>query len=88
MSAFEDWWELTGRSLHVVDARKSLAKAAFEAGMARGGNYVANDDTEPTSVVFDNGRTVRVDVSGVLVVGREPIEREASAGRGSSENAT
>ncbi len=65
--SFDDWWRRTGKSIDPdtsdvpwEDKRKALAEAAFDAALAMSRNYVANDDTWPTTVIFANGRAVRI----------------------------
>lgn len=64
---FDEWWARVGRSIDPdtsdvpwEDKRRALAEAAFDAAIAQSGNYVANDDTRPTTVIFANGRAVRI----------------------------
>lgn len=64
---FDDWWHRKGQFIDPdtadvswEDKRRALAEAAFDAALAQSGNYVANDDTDPTYVAFANGRIVRL----------------------------
>ena len=61
----------------LVSEMVNLWDAAIEIGMARAGNYTANTETEPTSLVFANGTQVSV-VNGHLVIDRclTPAGRE------------
>lgn len=68
--AFDEWWFREGQFLDPdtddvpwFDKREGLARLAFEAAMAQSGNYVANDDTFPSEVIFSNGRIVRINVA-------------------------
>lgn len=75
---FENWWRDEGRMIDPdtddvpwFDKREALANIAYEAGwkagMAAGGNYIADDAVEPTIFTFANGRTVK-SVGGRLVL--------------------
>jgi hypothetical protein len=68
---FDKWWQEDGRMIDPdtedvpwFDKRKGLAEMAFEAGikcgMARAGNYTADDAEMPERVDFANGRFVRI----------------------------
>ena len=80
-SGFEKWWSDEGQWLDPdtsdvswYDKREGLAGYAFKAGVkigfARAGNYVADDDTNATEIIFDNGTKVRVGNDGFLIVER------------------
>lgn len=98
---FENWWRRTGRHLDPdtsdvswFDKRRGLAEAAYQAGMATGANYVADDMVLPTQFAFANGRTIGMgEDSGcpILTLGldrpidpnpdqREPTERMIEEG--------
>ena len=76
---FRVWWDETARfigpesGVSWEDFRKDSCEMAFEAGisngMARAGNYVANDATCPTSITFVNGMRVTC-VNNVLFLER------------------
>jgi hypothetical protein len=77
---FQKWWDEQGHYLDPdtedvswFDKRAALAEAAFEAGvefgMARAGNYTANDEVCPTSFTFVNGTRVTC-VNNVLFLER------------------
>ena len=76
---FHKWWDETGRfigpesGVSWEDFRKDFAEMAFEAGMqiglARAGNYTANDATCPTCFTFANGTRVTC-VNNVLFLER------------------
>lgn len=67
---FADWWQRVGRSydpegnVSWFDKRRDLAHAAFLAAMAISRNYVCNQECEPTTAVFKNGRKVIAKVNG------------------------
>jgi hypothetical protein len=76
--SFVRWWEEDGRFIDPdtsdvswFDKRQSLCEMAFAAGlktgMARGGNYTADDAVNPIKITFANGRRVRC-VNGRLVL--------------------
>lgn len=88
LSEFEKWWsryesfiDPDFSEIPWLDIRKALCEdvwdAAIKIGMARAGNYAANTETEPTSLVFANGTKVSV-VNGHLVIDRclTPAGRE------------
>lgn len=64
---FDAWWSQEGQYLDPdtddvpwFDKRQGLAAFAFQAGMASGGNYTADDSTFPKQFTFANGRIVTV----------------------------
>ncbi len=68
---FDKWWQEEGKMIDPdtedvpwFDKRQALADLAFEAGikcgMARAGNYTADDAVMPERVDFANGRFVRI----------------------------
>ena len=67
LGAFDEWWSSRGQYLDPdtddvpwFDKRRGLAEMVWDVAMAQSRNYVADQECEPKSVTFKNGRTVKV----------------------------
>ena len=72
---FDEWWNREGQfydpdteDVPWYDKRKAIAEKAWEVAKAISGNYVADHDTFPQIITFENGRVVAMKGQGHLFV--------------------
>ena len=70
---FDDWWLKNAPpcSALTVDVQYKSAEKAWEAAMAISGNYVADHEIYPQTIIFANGRIVKMKGQGHLFVGHD-----------------